>query len=247
MKLSVCMATYNGEKYVEQQLRSILLQLGADDEVVVSDDGSTDRTCDIIESMQDPRIHLYHANCHNATLNFEEALQHITGDIVFLADQDDVWLDGKVERCVKELESCDLVTTDSIVTDDNLRPIHPSFFALYHSGKGLLRNIIYSTYYGSCMAFRRSVLERALPFPQTAEIGHDLWLGLVAEMTSQVQFIDTPYVLYRRHAGTVTSTKRIWHRSSRSLWQKLRTRCLILKHIIHYKTRQGKEYARQSR
>lgn len=82
---SVCVATYNGEKYIEEQLRSILIQLRPDDEVIVSDDGSTDRTCAIVESLADPRIRLLHHNGHDFKQNFVHALQHAQGEYIFLS------------------------------------------------------------------------------------------------------------------------------------------------------------------
>lgn len=139
---SVCVATYNGEKYIEEQLRSILIQLRPDDEVIVSDDGSTDRTCAIVESLADPRIRLLHHNGHDFKQNFVHALQHAQGEYIFLSDQDDVWLEGKYERCIKELESVDLVCTNSMMTDENLQVICNDFFKQHHSKKGVIYNII---------------------------------------------------------------------------------------------------------
>ena len=89
--ISVCMATYNGEKYIQEQIDSILCQLSKDDELVISDDHSTDATCDIIKSYNDRRIKLFlNELAKGVTHNFENALLHSKGDIIFLADQDDV-------------------------------------------------------------------------------------------------------------------------------------------------------------
>lgn len=225
---SVCVATYNGEKYIEEQLRSILVQLRPDDEIIVSDDGSTDRTCTIVESLADPRIRLLHHNGHDFKQNFIFALQHAQGEYIFLSDQDDVWLDGKYERCIKELEKVDLVCTNSKLTDENLNVVHTNFFSMYHSQKGILKNILVSSYYGSCMAFRRKVLDYALPMPSSPNIYHDIWLGLVAEVIGQVKFIQEPYLLYRRHGDTMTQTTNIWKRSKRPPWEKVAYRMELL-------------------
>ena len=89
--ISVCMATYNGEKYIEEQLKSILSQLGENDEVIVSDDSSTDNTLAIVESFNDVRIKIFPNNkFHSPIFNFENALKQATGDYIFLSDQDDV-------------------------------------------------------------------------------------------------------------------------------------------------------------
>ena len=102
--ISVCMATYNGEKYIRQQICSIISQIGEGDEVIISDDGSTDSTLDTIRSMADSRIRIVKGPCRRSpTLNFENALSHAQGDYIFLADQDDVWLPGKVSACVQWL------------------------------------------------------------------------------------------------------------------------------------------------
>lgn len=232
---SICVATYNGEKYIEQQLRSILEQLTPNDEVILSDDGSTDSTLQIVDSISDPRIRIRHSEAHYFKENFVEAMREAKGDFIFLSDQDDVWLPGKYERCVNELKDVDLVCTNSQMTDEHLQVIKPDFFSVYHSGPGILKNALNNTYYGSCLAFRRSLLDDALPMPPTREIGHDIWLGLVAEMTGEVRFIDTPYLLYRRHSDTKTSTNGLLHRSQRSLWRKIWSRFVVLYYVCKFK------------
>ena len=236
---SVCVATYNGERYIEAQLRSILAQIAASDEVIVSDDGSTDRTLEIIGSIGDKRIRVVHSTAHYFRDNFANALRHAKGEIIFLSDQDDVWLDGKYDRCIAELKNVDLVCTNAKETDKDLNVINEDFFSVYHSGTGILKNSLNNTYYGACMAFRRKVLNEALPFPETHEIGHDVWLGLVAEMTGTVRFIDTPYLLYRRHAGTVTKTNHLLTRSNRPLWRKLWSRIIMLYYVCKFKIKHG--------
>lgn len=237
---SVCVATYNGEKYIEQQLRSILEQIAPTDEVIVSDDSSTDNTIKIVDSIGDKRIRIRHSKAHYFKDNFIEALREAKGDVIFLSDQDDVWLPGKYERCLKELEDVDLVCTNSKMTDENLNIIEPNFFSIYHSGPGVFKNALNNTYYGSCVVFRRSLLNHALPMPQTREIGHDIWLGLVAEMTGKVRFIDTPYLLYRRHNNTKTATTGLLSRSSRPLWKKCWSRLVVLYYVCIFKFKHGK-------
>ena len=237
---SVCMATYNGEKYVGEQIRSILAQINEEDELVISDDGSTDNTLKCIGEIKDNRIRVLHNSTRYFRDNYENALRAAKGDIIFLSDQDDVWMEGKYRRCVKELETADLVCTNSQLADEHLNVYCPDFFSVYHSGKGILKNAMNNTYYGACMAFRRTLLDQALPFPPTREIGHDIWLGLVAEMTGTVRFIDTPYLLYRRHRQNVTSVENLWHRSKRPLWKKIMNRFVVLYYIGNFYIRYGK-------
>ena len=105
--ISVCMATYNGEKYLKDQLDSILKQIQSSDEVIISDDGSNDSTRYIIEKFQKEykNIYLVDGPKRGVQKNFENALKHARGDILFLSDQDDIWMDGKVERVLKEFEN----------------------------------------------------------------------------------------------------------------------------------------------
>ena len=204
--ISVCLATYNGDIYVGEQLRSVLAQLGPKDEVVVSDDGSTDNTLQVIAGLDDKRIRLLPGSGRLGVVkNFECTLQAARGDIIFLCDQDDVWLPGKVERCEAVLTECLLVVTDCAVVDGELNPISSSFFRSRGSRPGLLRNLWKNSYLGCCIAMRRTVLEVALPFPANIAM-HDWWIGLVAESMGQVRYIDEPLLLYRRHGRNASPT-----------------------------------------
>lgn len=232
-KISVCMATFNGERFLREQLDSILKQLVEGDEIVISDDSSTDKTVAILKeySQKDQRIRLYlNQNFRDPIRNFQNGLTHVTGEWIFLSDQDDVWLDGKVDAIGKELLQNDLVLHDSIMTDENLQVLHPSFFQYFGSGTGLVKNLIRSSYYGSCMAFHKRILEKALPFPKTKEIGHDLWIGLVSELIGKVKVEKTAYLLYRRHSSTFTP--RGMSNSKRSLFKMIRGRLIMIYEIL---------------
>lgn len=245
MKVSVCIATYNGEKYIVEQLTSILDQIGHDDEVIVSDDHSSDRTVEFINSLDDHRVRVILNNGEKGyTSNFENALVKCTGDIIFLSDQDDVWLPGKYDDVVKHLERYDLVVTNSKVTDENLNVTHDSFFALYHSRKGIMKNLINNTYYGSCMAFRKSVLNNALPFPKDRKVGFDIWIGLVAEITGKVFFLPEPYLLYRKSEASVTVVgSNLLTRSNNPLSEKILKRLITIYYfsVFYLKYKFGKK------
>ena len=235
--ISVCVATYNGAEYIEAQLQSILAQLSKKDEVIVSDDGSTDGTLDIIRGLHDKRIRILEQPHVGVTRNFYAALDEAKGEYIFLADQDDVWLENKVSRCVECLRKYDLVVTDAKVTDAALKVVEESLFAVLKSREGLWKNWFACTFYGATMAFSRSVLEAARPYPSVKTIAHDWWIGMVAEMTGKVCFLPEAYVLYRRHMGTMTEVnkKSFLSRSSRPLHVKVFARVCMLYNIIRYR------------
>ena len=241
-RISVCMAVYNGEKYIRQQLDSILMQLGADDEVIVSDDDSTDRTLAVVEEIGDRRIKVYHHHkmpqtfhLDYTTRNYENALMQTTGDYVFLSDQDDVWLPGRVDRMVMELQHAMLCLSDCYVGDENLNVEHKSYFDEVGMRVGVWKNIVRQTMLGCCMAFRRELLDVALPFPPT-KVGHDLWLAMMATHYYNVSCIRLPLSIYRRHSHAVTTSGKA---SSFSLHFKIYYRLFIvqayIKKVFQYK------------
>jgi len=228
-KISVCMATYNGEKYIYAQLNSILKQLSENDEVIVSDDSSTDRTVEIIKSFKDERIRLYeHNHFYSPTLNFENALKKASGDIIFLSDQDDIWLDNKVEVIAKLLHSYDLVVSDCVLIDENETVLNESFFELRGSRSGIIHNFIKNSYIGCCMTFNRRILEKALPFPKDIPI-HDGWFGLIGETFGHTYFCDEKLVKYRRHSTNASPTS---ERSPNSLLKKIKIRLSLFLNLI---------------
>jgi len=203
--VSVCIATYNGEKYIKEQLDSIINQLSDNDEIIVSDDCSTDNTLTIIRGYQDKRIKIFINNgVKGHTFNFENALKYISGDFIFFSDQDDVWLPGKVEKILRLLNIYYAVFSDAIVVDENLNPIYDSFFNERNVGRGVFKNYIKNTYFGFGMAFRKELLQYAIPFPVQNEMGHDMILGFIADMKNSIYFLNEPFTLYRRHQDTVT-------------------------------------------
>ncbi|MDF2181402.1 glycosyltransferase family 2 protein [Neptuniibacter sp. CAU 1671] len=228
MKLSVCMAVYNGSCFVGDQLVSILSQLNADDEVIVSDNNSSDSTLDVIRSFNDPRIKIVHENIPGVIYNFQNALRHATGDIVFLADQDDVWLPDKVSVVLEALRDADLVVHDARVVDAELNLLSDSLFKVVKSSPGFFKNLFRNSYVGCCMAFRRDVLDQALPIPKGIGM-HDWWIGLVAEVQFRVMFIDQPLLNYRRHVASVSATADV---SNATISTKLCWRVCLVWHLF---------------
>lgn len=228
--ISVCIATYNGERFIARQLVSILKQLGSGDEVIVSDDGSTDNTLALINRLSDRRIRIINGPRRGVpALNFENALRAAKGDYIFLSDQDDVWFDRKVEICVEYLKRCYCVVSDAIVTDGNLRQTATSFFRLNNTKAGRWYNLLLKNgYLGCCMAFRKEVRDAALPFPPNTPM-HDIWIGNVAAFIFNVEFIDKPLIYFRRHGHNNSTTA---HKSSYSISEKIGFRLSVCKGLI---------------
>ena len=221
--ISVCMATYNGEKYIKEQIDSILCQLAQEDELIISDDHSTDNTLEFIKSLNDSRIKIIMNHLERGyTKNFENAINHAIGDIIFLADQDDVWCENKVELMLKELQNATLVISDTKVVDGDLNILKDSHFSEYGVKVGFLHNFIKTRYIGACMAFKRELLDKAMPFPKNQKLcAHDYWIALVGEAYYKVSLVEQPLMLYRRHGNNALTGG---NGSPRSLAMKLKTR-----------------------
>lgn len=206
-KISICIATCNGEKYIESQLDSILSQIIESSEVIISDDCSTDKTLQIIDSYKDPRIVvLPNQNFRNPIFNFENALKYSQGDYILLADQDDIWMPGRLDKMIPLFENYDLVVSDCRVVNENLEVLTDSYFASVGARTGFLRNLVRtSPYIGCCMAFKRKVLEKALPFPKNIPM-HDFWIAMLSECCFKIKLIYEPLLLYRRHSSSVSFT-----------------------------------------
>lgn len=217
--ISVCIAIYNGRKYLREQLESIICQLSPDDEVIVSDDGSTDGSLDIIASFKDPRITVYaNGGEHGCVGNFSNALDHARGEYIFLADQDDVWLPGKVRTVMQYLEGgVDLVTHNARLIDGEGKDLGSDYFSRMHDGTGFWINFWKTRFLGCCMCFNRRVLEKSMPIPPKVAC-HDYWIGMVAARHFNVRFIDDELLLYRRHGGNASSSS---EQSTESWWYRL--------------------------
>jgi len=243
--ISVCIATYNGENFIKEQIQSILKQLNPEDEIIVSDDNSNDNTVKIINELKDERITiLHHKDSRNAifnidksTWNFENAIKKAKGEYIFLSDQDDIWLDNKVNIFKKALECADVVMSDCIIVDDNKNTICQSYFKSYrHFKKSIIYNIIKPGFLGCCMAFNRNIIRHAIPFPSHG-VAHDLWIGLTCLLHKyRFKFIEEKCMLYRRHNNTVTDSGK---KNGTKLFFKTHYRLYILKAILKTKTRKS--------
>lgn len=212
-KISVCLAAYNGERFIKKQILSNLMQLSDKDELIISDDGSTDNTINIIHSINDHRIKcIYHnksevRNSKNSLYyivasNFENALSCASGDIIFLSDQDDIWAPNKVEIYLKALERADLVQGNYTYIDINDNEILGKRFCS-SPFKNMVYDLFVLPFHGASMAFKRNILNLALPFPANL-IQHDSYLGKIALLRGKCTFISLPLTFYRVHEHNVS-------------------------------------------
>jgi glycosyltransferase involved in cell wall biosynthesis len=227
--LSIALASFNGEHFINAQLDSIILQLAESDEIVISDDASVDGSTACIKARNDPRIHLLENTDRVGYVgNFERAVRHCRGDIIVFSDQDDVWLPHKISRIVGALKNKQCVVSDAIIVDESLRQLHPSYF-LWRNAKPYSLWSVYRRpcFIGATLACTRAYLEGVLPFPKS--IPHDYWVTLNAMWDEELEVVAEPLILYRRHGSTasVSATSR-----RRSLFTIVRERALIAGHFL---------------
>lgn len=208
--ISVAMTTYNGEKYIKEQVESVLKNLKKQDEIIISDDGSTDNTIEIIENFNDSRIKIYKNNHLGFKKNYEFCISKCTGKYIFLCDQDDIWMENKVDTILKyfEKQKCDCITHDAyVVEEDGNTILEESFLATKFFPKpGIISNIVQSKYYGCLMAFNRELLKYVLPIPESI-VSHDYWIGIMADKHGKSILVKDKLIKYRRHSGNTSPWK----------------------------------------
>ncbi|MCQ2106364.1 MAG: glycosyltransferase family 2 protein [Fibrobacter sp.] len=242
------MATYNGARYIRQQLESILLQLPGSPtdnslaEVIVSDDGSTDETLRIIQELGDARVRILPAGSRLGPIyNFERALREAKGDVIFLSDQDDIWLPGKVHAMLEALGYDGstfgpvaplLAIHDANIIDGEGAQMAGSMWQTRPYKAGVFSNWLKNSFSGCCMSFRRELLASALPFPKDLPM-HDQWLGILAERRSSVVAVHRPLIGYRVHTSNATNlTASGALRKKVGFVQRLRWRLNLLKALL---------------
>ena len=206
VKVSVAMCTYNGERFLREQLDSIVNQTYADIEIVICDDGSNDDTCEIINSYasRDDRIRFVQ-NSENLGFirNFEKALSICSGTFIALADQDDVWLPQKIESLLTEIDSNLLVYSAVQLMDENGDPIERKFPSVARlEGDAALSLVVGNCVTGHACMIRQELLDLALPFPVNV-LAHDQWLAVVAASQGKLKASGQVLSLYRQHAANV--------------------------------------------
>ena len=213
MKISIALCTYNGEEFLSAQLESFLSQTRLPDELVVCDDCSNDKTIEILHTFAETspfevRIFRNETNL-GSTKNFEKAISLCTGEIIFLSDQDDIWMPEKTavfETLFVENKEVAMIFSDAEIVDEKLKHLHESLwfftFQKHERSKGffdvLMRKNVVT---GATMAFRAGFRDMFLPVPtHIPNIIHDGWISLVIAARAKVNFIEKPLIKYRQHS-----------------------------------------------
>jgi glycosyltransferase involved in cell wall biosynthesis len=215
MKTSVAICTYNGEKYLREQLDSILKQSVSVDEIVICDDRSNDGTHGIIKQycIKYPNIIKFHINEVNlrSVKNFEKAISLCTNEIIFLSDQDDIWHLEKVKNFIKYFENhpkIDVLASNGFCIDDNSK-IHDKYSVWdvphFLTERGVAFNYHKIICYvsniatGASMAFRKSICNEILPFPIMKDFHHDEWIAILSSKRDAFVMLHEKYFYYRIH------------------------------------------------
>lgn len=230
VNVAILLASYNGEKYIEEQIKSILSQSYPFWHLYIRDDGSTDNTIGVINRYIDEypnKITLLELadNNHGSKNNFWTLSKYIIDnkqyDYFMYCDQDDVWLKNKVKNTlqtmlISEKDNPDkgiLVHTDLKVVDEKLNILGDSFIkyrALDPSCVSPNRILIQNNVTGCTMMLNRKLLERALSVEKQEKIAmHDWWFALVASVFGKIVFLDEPTILYRQHGDNVVGATKV--------------------------------------
>lgn len=227
IKVSVAMCTYNGEKFIEEQINSLLSQTLLPDEIVICDDNSSDKTIEIINKIKqtsnvDVKLHINKPGL-GVFKNFEKAISLCNGDIIFTCDQDDIWKDTKIEKMVNAFDKDTLVVYCNaavVLNDENhyLYPLwEPKDIDDKESGTSSFDSLVYrgTSIAGCCMAFKKELYERIKPFPNN--IYHDDWLITCAAILGNIKAVNEELIYYRQHGnnavGIIRGSKLSYYKS----------------------------------
>lgn len=231
MSRSICLAVYNGETYIKEQLDSVIKQLDESDEIIIIDDCSADKTIDVISSLNESRIKLYHNHTNLGHVrSFEKAIALANNDIIYLCDQDDIWVENRFslyEDVFAQYRNVNLISSNSYFIDASGKEIEADLPKLYSADSFNFRKNIGEIirgsigYYGCAMALKKELKEIILPIPEFVE-SHDLWVAMAANLKKENFHLET-CTFYRRIHGQNDSLKK------RPLSKKLRSRYIFFK------------------
>ena len=214
LSASIIIASFNGEKYIEEQLDSILLQMDEKDELIIVDDCSNDRTCSIIKNLfkNHPNLNTFlYSNKNNLGPNksFEKGLSMASKEIIVLSDQDDIWFKNrltKIKNILKKYNFCILNSFHWEHEKNELKENSKLTFNIVRPNKNIFKNIIKPKFIGCHIAFKSDFLKYILPFPRLVYM-HDLWIGIIAILTKNIYIDYEPSMYYRRHINCFTPKK----------------------------------------
>lgn len=219
--IDILMATYNGEKYLKEQIESILNQTYKNIRLVISDDCSKDGTKNILKQYEEnERIEIhYHEKNQGYIKNFEYLLKQVKNEIYMLSDQDDVWMPQKIEKSYETLikNGADLVFGDLEVVDENLKTIYTSFNKFMLLDKKINKyidsykvNYLYNCVTGCTLMSRSKWIKYILPIPTDSKyLIHDHWIGLIVALNGKLTYIPEIYIKYRQHGNNQIGTDKI--------------------------------------
>ena len=224
------MGVYNGARYLPEQLDSIIAMMSPQDELIISYDVSTDNTWDIINEYAQRYPHILvvrNPGEAGVTSNFNNALKYASGRYFVPSDQDDVWINNKLERmiCFMEETGASVAWHNSYMCDASLNILPKTLYDLRGKSLGVLRNFIKPTFMGCCMIFRAEYM----PLVQHVKImpdSTDHWYGLVCMKYGKVALLDEILLKHRLHENNVTPTKR------RKLSKIIRGRYILFQNLM---------------
>ena len=216
--ISIALATYNGSKYIKEQIESLICQTFNDIEIIICDDCSKDNTVEIIKEFQkkDSRIKFYLNEINlGFKKNFEKAISLCSGDFIACCDQDDVWSEDHLEKLYENIGQYDLICGNARLVDTNLKYIGIDLFNSIRFSKLPDNNIDWLIYLffnnifqGSACLFKKSLVERVLPIPENIKF-HDYWLALCSTCNNGVKYLPNDYILfYRQHQNNITGNQK---------------------------------------
>lgn len=222
--IDILLPTYNGEKYLKEQIDSILNQTYKNIRLIISDDCSKDSTPKILEEYRgkDERIELYLQKENIGVVKgIEFLLKKVKSNYYMLADQDDVWLPMKVEKSIETLkkENADLVFGDLEVVDQDLKTMYPSFGDFMLLNRKIKKyinsykvNYLYNCVTGCTVLSKKEFIEKILPIPTESKyLIHDHWIGLVVALNGKLAYMPEKYIKYRQHGNNQVGTDKISH------------------------------------
>lgn len=223
-KIDILMATYNGEKYLKEQIESILNQTYKNIRLIISDDASKDSTPQILEEYRkkDSRIEIYlNKENRGVVKNIEFLLEKVEDEFYMLADQDDVWLPLKVEKSIETLkkQNADLVFGDLEVVDEKLETLYPSFGDFMLLNRKINKyidsykvNYLYNCVTGCTVLSKKEFIEKILPIPAESKyLIHDHWIGIMVALNGKLAYMPEKYIKYRQHGNNQVGTNKISH------------------------------------